>query len=107
MAARIFRTARERLLEIWDYTERKWGEEQADKYVRGLVEAVERVQGQRHRWRPVGDPQIQGVFFVRYEHHHVFFRELDGGVLGVISVLHESMDIPSRLREDVDEEEAG
>jgi hypothetical protein len=31
VAARIFQTAKERLLEIWDYTERTWGEEQADK----------------------------------------------------------------------------
>jgi hypothetical protein len=30
VAARIYRTAKERLLEIWDYTERTWGEEQAD-----------------------------------------------------------------------------
>jgi plasmid stabilization system protein ParE len=78
----------------------------ADKYVRGLVEAAERVQGQRHRWRPVGDPELPGVFFFRYKHHHVFFRELDDGVLGVISILHESMNIPSRLKEDADREEA-
>ena len=30
MAAEIYPAARERLLQIWDYTERKWGEEQAD-----------------------------------------------------------------------------
>jgi len=40
VAAKIFQTAKERLLEIWDYTERTWGEEQADKYVRDLVEAI-------------------------------------------------------------------
>ena len=40
------------------------------------------------------------VFFFRHQHHYVFFRELSKGSLGVISILHENMDIPSRLRED-------
>jgi plasmid stabilization system protein ParE len=32
----------------------------------------------------------------------VFFRELSKKRLGVISVLHEKMDIPARLREDAE-----
>lgn len=40
MAARIYPAAQERILEIWDYTERTWGEDQADKYVRELVAAM-------------------------------------------------------------------
>jgi plasmid stabilization system protein ParE len=44
---------------------------------------------------------VKGIFFIRYEHHYVFFRELSKGVLGVVNVLHESMDIPNRLREDL------
>ncbi len=30
MAAKIFPAAKARILEIWDYTEKTWGEEQAD-----------------------------------------------------------------------------
>lgn len=41
------------------------------------------------------------AFFSRYEHHYVFFRVLDDGNLGVMSILHERMDIPARLREDL------
>lgn len=100
MAARIFTAAQERLLEIWDYTERTWGEEQADKYVRGIVDAANTVQQTRFRWRPVGDAKLPGVFFFRHEHHYVFFRELSDGALGIITILHENMDIPARLKED-------
>jgi toxin ParE1/3/4 len=75
MPARILAAARESLLEMWDYTAAKWGEEQADKYVRGSVNAVERVQSQRHRWRAVSDVTSSGVFFFRHEHHYIFFRE--------------------------------
>jgi hypothetical protein len=40
------------------------------------------------------------VAVVRSQHHYIFFRELSQGILGVISILHENMDIPSRLKED-------
>jgi toxin ParE1/3/4 len=102
MAVKIYHAAKERILEIWGYTEQTWGEEQADKYVRGLVEAINAAQSKRHLWRRVMDVALGGVFFIRYSHHYLFFRELSGGELGVISILHENMDIPARLSEDTE-----
>ena len=100
MAARIFPAAKRQILEIWSYTEKTWSEDQADKYVRELVAAINSAEGNRHLWRPVVDEDLPLVFFFRHQHHYVFFRELSKGSLGVISILHENMDIPSRLRED-------
>lgn len=100
MAAKIYSAAKERILEIWDYTERTWGGDQADTYVRDLVKAINAVGGERHRWRSVMDEALEGVFFFRHQQHYIFFRELSKGVLGVISILHENMDVPSRLKED-------
>jgi toxin ParE1/3/4 len=100
MPAKIYPAAQERILEIWDYTERKWNEKQADAYVRELVAEIENVMVQRHRWRPVMDESLKGVYFFRHRHHYIFFRELTRKRVGVISVLHENMDIPARLRED-------
>lgn len=102
MPAKIYPAAQERILEIWDYTERKWNEKQADAYVRELVAEIETVMVQRHRWRPVMDESLKGVYFFRHRHRYIFFRELTKKRLGVISVLHEKMDIPARLREDAD-----
>jgi plasmid stabilization system protein ParE len=102
MPAKIYLAAQERILEIWAYTEKKWSEKQADAYVRELVAEIETVAVQRHRWRPVFDGALQGVYFCRPRHHYVFFRELSKKRLGVISVLHEKMDIPARLREDAE-----
>jgi len=102
MPAKIYPAAQERLLEIWAYTEKKWSEKQADAYVRELVAEIETVAVERHRWRPVLDEALKGVYFFRHRHHYVFFRELSKKRLGVISVLHEKMDIPSRLREDAE-----
>ncbi|WP_395719016.1 type II toxin-antitoxin system RelE/ParE family toxin, partial [Prosthecobacter sp.] len=97
MPAKIYPAAQERLLEIWAYTEKKWSEKQADAYLRDLAAEIEAVSTQRHRWRPVLDAALKGVYFFRHRHHYVFFRELSKKRLGVISVLHEKMDIPARL----------
>lgn len=100
MEVKFLRAAKSRLREIWDYTERTWGESQADSYVRGLVDAIDEASNSRHRWRPVMDEVLPGVYFIRYQRHFIFFRMLAPDALGVISVLHESMNIPMRLRED-------
>ncbi|PTX98282.1 plasmid stabilization protein [Spartobacteria bacterium LR76] len=100
MAARIFVSAQARLLDIWDYTERTWGTRQADAYLRGLAAAINKAQTSRSLWRSVGDEQLPGVFYFHHRHHFIFFRQLSTEEIGVISVLHESMDLPARLRED-------
>ncbi len=100
MAAKIYPAAREPLLQIWDYTERKWGEEQADRYVTGLIEKAQQLSQQRRNWRPMRGKSFAGIWFLRHEHHYLLFREFSGGEIGVISILHENMDLPARLRED-------
>ena len=102
MEVKFLRPAKNRLLEIWNYTERTWGEAQADKYIRGLVDAIHEAADSRHQWRPAMDEVLPGVYFIRYERHFIFFRALSPDAIGVISVLHENMNIPRRLREDAD-----
>ncbi|RYD29898.1 MAG: type II toxin-antitoxin system RelE/ParE family toxin [Verrucomicrobiaceae bacterium] len=100
MKIRILPAARARLLEIWSYTAAQWGEVQADKYLRDLVSTMERLDRRHMTWKPVRDAELDGVFFLRHAHHFIFFRAFPGGGIGVISILHETMDIPARLRED-------
>ena len=100
MRHKIYSAARRRITEIWHYTDKIWGEKQADKYIRGLYRAIEEAAGNKYLWRKVKHEDVKGIFFIRYEHYFVFFRELSKGVLGVVNVLHENMDIPNRLKED-------
>lgn len=97
----IHKAAHTRLGEIWDYTVEKWGEEQADRYVRTLGTCMEGLFSQRHLWRSVRDKRLPEVFFVRCEHHFIFFRELPDQI-AVISILHENMDLLQRLRDDLE-----
>lgn len=92
---------------IWRDTLAEWGEAQADTYIRGLHAHLQRLCDNRLIWRRL--PQRLAVpadvkrlaYFSRYEHHYVFFRELGNGDLGVMSILHERMDMAVRLKEDL------
>lgn len=92
---------------IWRDTVETWGEKQAVTYITGLHTHLQRLCEERAIWRKL--PQRLAVpadvkheaYFSRYEHHYVFFRELDNGDLGVMSILHERMDLPVRLAEDL------
>ena len=101
MHHKVYPAARRRIIEIWHYTAKTWGEKQADNYVRGLYKAIDEAAKKKYLWRKIEHEELKGIYFVRYEHHYVFFRELTKAVLGVVNVLHESMDIPNRLKEDL------
>ena len=101
MQHKIYSTARRRIIEIWHYTDETWGEKQADEYIRGLYQAIDNAARKKYLWRKLEHEEFRGIYFVRYEHHYVFFRELSKEVLGVVNVLHENMDIPNRLKEDL------
>lgn len=101
MDVRILPAARERLLGIWQYTSETWGDEQADDYVGGLISSLNELADKRDLWRPVREARFVGVYFTRYRHHYIFFKALESDSLGVLSILHESMDLPNRLQDDI------
>lgn len=92
---------------IWRYTADTWGEAQAIAYITGLHAHLKLLCRDRHLWRRLPQALVvpadlkRQAWFSRYQHHYLFFRELDNGDLGVMSILHERTDIPVRLREDL------
>lgn len=92
---------------IWRDTVETWGEQQAVIYITGLHGHLQRLCDNRLIWRKlpqrlvVPDDVNRDAYFSRYERHYVFFRELNNGDLGVMSILHERMDLPVRLMEDL------
>ncbi len=98
---RVQDAAAHRLDEIFRYTRDKWGAEQAERYITGLFEAFERIADHEVASRPV--PAEFGVegFFFRYERHVVYWRKLDNGDIGIVTVLHARMHLMDRFREDL------
>jgi len=83
------------LVEIENYTARIWGDKQSDKYLSELE--------QRFYWlaeyEGVGklrDEIAKGLFSFP-EGRHVIFYRINGSVLDVARILHQSMDIEYHL----------
>ena len=97
---RVQHAAGQRLDEIFTYTRDNWGEDQAGHYIRGLFAKFEDIAARRTIWRRI--PAEFGIdgFFCRYERHFVYWRVLDDGAVGIVTVLHERMHQQDRFRDD-------
>ena len=90
-----------RLDEIYTYTRETWGEAQADHYLRGLFERFEAIAQRRFPWRAVPvEFGVQG-YVCRYEKHFIYWKLLDDGAVGIVTILHERMHQIDRFREDL------
>ncbi len=92
---------------IWKDTIIQWGEAQAVTYITGLHAHLQKLSETKALWRRLpsdlavpADLKVQ-AFFSRYERHYLFFRELPSGKIGIMAILHDRMDIPVRLHEDM------
>lgn len=97
---RVQAGAAHRLDEIYRYTADSWGESQADQYIRGLFARFEAIAARAFPWRPV--PAEFGVegFVCHYEKHLIYWKLLDDGGIGIVTVLHERMHQIDRFRDD-------
>jgi toxin ParE1/3/4 len=97
---RVQSAAAHRLDEIYAYTLETWGEAQAERYIRGLFARFEAIAAQAFPWRPV--PAAFGVdgYVCRYEKHLIYWKRLDDGAVGIVTVLHERMHQIDRFRDD-------
>ena len=81
---------------IWQYTHETWGADQADRYL-GRIEACFEAIAEG-RVRPRSDDALPGGVRVhRCEHHYVFW--IAGERPTVVAILHERMDLVSRLKD--------
>ena len=104
---RFYLTADQMQDEIWRYTFNRWGEAQADKYIRELHQHLQQIANKDIFWKSLpadivvpSDLNIE-VYMSHYVRHYIFFREFANGDIGIMSILHDVMDIPVRLREDL------
>ena len=100
MAIRVQEAASVRLDEIYRYTRDRWGEAQAEAYLTGLFAAFEKIETRGVMSKPVpAEFEVEG-YFVRYEHHFVYWRRLSNGDIGIVTVLHERMHQLDRFKDD-------
>ena len=98
----LYPGAKRELEDIWYYTKQRWGEQQADKYIHEIDAHIQKAEARQIPWRRLPKQALLSeidVYQIHYKRHYIFFRKLKNGGLGVMSVLHDAMDIPGRLRE--------
>ena len=100
-AIRIRDGAARRLDEIYRYTRERWGSNQAEAYISGLFEAFNGIASNKIQSKEI--PAEFGVsgFYVRHEHHFVYWRHLSNGDIGIVTILHERMNQVDRLLGDL------
>ena len=84
------------LAHIWNYTFDTWSERQADRYYDDILKLCASLpknpaQGKKY------SALVQGLRGVKINKHIVFFRILEPNIIEIERVLHERMDLKSRL----------
>lgn len=97
---RVQQAASLRIDDIYRHTRDRWGAEQAERYVTSLFKAFGKIATHGVPSRPVpAEFGVRGSFF-RYEKHFVYWKRLDNGDIGIVTVLHERMHQIERFRKD-------
>lgn len=84
------------LEDIWDYTCEQWNAEQAEEYLRVLQRAIERAVADPRIGRAI-DEVRPGYRQLPAGSHLLFYRLTGEGVVDVVRVLHQRMDVGRHL----------
>ena len=85
------------LREIARYTLRQWGKRQAQRYA-SLLEACFQGIAQNSVLSRTFSERYPQVRVTRCEHHYIFYLSCEGIPPRIIAVLHENMDLVTRIR---------
>ncbi len=95
MRAVLTPRAQKDLDEIWDYTLSRWGLDQAERYVRGIGDAIRSVAEDPRRGRPCNEIR-PGYRKYSIGSHVLFYRARPTGV-EIVRILHQRMDYDQHL----------
>ena len=84
------------LTEIWNYTINTWSENQADKYYEEILNFCQKLADNPKVGRNYSQliPDLKGA---KINRHIIFYREMTQNTIEIERVLHEQMDLKSRL----------
>lgn len=88
--------AKKDLIKIADFTEEKWSEEQAERYIRMLLTECGELANKPLVGRSY-DPVRSGLRGATCGKHVIFYRVLSRNTVRVVRVLYENMDFPRHL----------
>ena len=93
---RLTHIALDDLIKIWDYSARKWSENQAEKYYRQLMSscsdlAMNPTLGKSY------EILSQNIFGFRCGVHIIFYRNISKNEIEIERILHQRMDLKNKI----------
>jgi len=85
------------LSDIFEYSIKHWGRRAALKYLDELEAGLERIRLQPDLVRPL--PELHPALAFYRVNRHLFACDVQGHSIVVLTVIHASMDLPTRLTE--------
>ena len=82
---------------ILDFSTQQWGKRIAEEYVNELSAGLDRLKNNPELLRP--EPELHPVLKFYRVNKHLFICDVKSKSVVVLTVIHASMDIPSRLAE--------
>jgi toxin ParE1/3/4 len=99
MKYKISKKASNDLEEIWFYTFENWSIGQADRYIDLIVDEFEYIAENPKSGKDYNEIR-KGYFQSRVKSHFIFYKiNLKDDTIEIIRVLHQQMDIDSRLND--------
>lgn len=96
----VQKAAAVRLKEIHAYTRKRWGDDQARRYISGIFERFQQIADREAVSRPTpAEFDVHGYYTI-YEKHFIYWKELASGEIGIVTVLHARMHQLKRFTED-------
>ena len=81
---------------IWEYTFRKWSKDQADRYHGLITSEINYVADNKTVGKDMS--HVKEGYLVSYVKSHMIFFKRQKGIVHVIRILHQKMDIESNLK---------
>jgi len=82
---------------IWIYTFDKWSKEQADRYYHLIIGEIEFISDNFFAGKSVEQTR-KNYRVTKIKSHLIFYRKVENGIVEVVRILHQRMDIKKRLQ---------
>jgi toxin ParE1/3/4 len=94
---RISKQAIDDLNDIWVYTFRKWSKGQADRYYDLVIGEIEFIADNYLTGKSVEQTR-KNYRVTKIKSHLIFYRTIENGIVEIVRILHQRMDIKKRLK---------
>jgi toxin ParE1/3/4 len=82
---------------IWIYTLENWSLEQADRYYNLIVDEIEYLISDFESGKDFGHVK-EGYRGAKVKSHIIFYKKNNQGIIEIIRILHQMMDLENRLK---------